>query len=488
MSKKRSGPAGSVSTTRPRRKPSRMPFLTQPLTRQPSGAGLRRAHLARSPARRSSSSKTRARLVAQRLGGQRVVAPRSARGRSSRTLTTAARARRSAARRASRVASRGRAHGQAEALLAQAHQGQRRLHRDGVRLHEVQVHEAQQPVVDAARLREVAARAGRRQVVHRARAPGWRTTEITPSPPRAMKASVKASSPESTSKPVGPVAQDLHHLGQVARGLLHRRDVAVRGQAQLRLGVDVAARAARARCRPRRARSPRRRWRRSGGRSPPASACCSTGPTERMPCAPRRGHRLATSRPRPGVVAAGAGQHRDLAARLLERDRDHALLLVLGHGGALAGGAAGHEHVDARLHLAAHQPPQGGLVEGPVLVNGVTSAVPAPANERAMLELLLTLPSLSPSRRSASDVARAPSASRRPRRSCCSPGVALDEPPRRAPTRGRARSRNSSSSRRCAAQLLGLRARDVARLARVALRGRRARSASARRPRAWPPA
>ena len=52
-----------------------------------------------------------------------------------------------------------------------------------------------------------------------------------------------------------------------------------------------------------------------------------------------------------------------LAPRLVERDLDHALLLLLGHGGALAGGAAGHEHVDPARHLALHQPPQRRLVE-----------------------------------------------------------------------------------------------------------------------------
>ena len=37
------------------------------------------------------------------------------------------------------------------------------------------------------------------------------------------------------------------------------------------------------------------------------------------------------------------------------------------HGGGLAGGAAGHEHVDVRVDLAAHQPAQRGFVEGPCL-------------------------------------------------------------------------------------------------------------------------
>ena len=83
LSKKRSGPAGSVSTTRPRRKPRRMPFFTQPLTRQPSAARLRGARLAalqrgRAARRRRPAPRRRAR---PRAGRGR---PRSGRARSSR--------------------------------------------------------------------------------------------------------------------------------------------------------------------------------------------------------------------------------------------------------------------------------------------------------------------------------------------------------------------------------------------------------------------
>ena len=54
-----------------------------------------------------------------------------------------------------------------------------------------------------------------------------------------------------------------------------------------------------------------------------------------------------------GVVAAGAGQHGDFAFGFFQRDLHHAQMLGAGERGALAGGAAGDEEIDAGLDLAA---------------------------------------------------------------------------------------------------------------------------------------
>ena len=64
-----------------------------------------------------------------------------------------------------------------------------------------------------------------------------------------------------------------------------------------------------------------------------------------------------------GVVAARAGQHRNLALGLFDRDLDHAQMLGARERGALAGGAAGHQKIDARLNLPPDQPAQRRLVE-----------------------------------------------------------------------------------------------------------------------------
>ncbi len=64
-----------------------------------------------------------------------------------------------------------------------------------------------------------------------------------------------------------------------------------------------------------------------------------------------------------GVVAARAGEHRDLAVGFFDRDLDHAQMLVAGERRALAGGAAGHQKIDAGLDLPADQRAQRRLIE-----------------------------------------------------------------------------------------------------------------------------
>ena len=103
---------------------------------------------------------------------------------------------------------------------------------DGIGLEEVGVHERQQAIL--------ATRGRRSRSPRRA----WRTssvicagtsfdvTEISPSPPAAATGNASQSSPESTAKPVGTVADDLHDLPQVAARLLDAAHVRVLGQAK----------------------------------------------------------------------------------------------------------------------------------------------------------------------------------------------------------------------------------------------------------------
>src|SRR5260221_677860 len=166
LSKKRNGPAGGSSTTRRRRKQRRMPFLTRPLTVQPEGPGSAARMAPRSRPARNASKTARA------------SAPRASAGRanSASTCSLSSGALTSTSSEEPQLAQGpsqgfaglfgGRTQRQAEALLAEAEEGQGRFHRNRVRFHEVQVHEPQQPVVDAAPFREVPAGAGDNKVVH----------------------------------------------------------------------------------------------------------------------------------------------------------------------------------------------------------------------------------------------------------------------------------------------------------------------------------
>ena len=64
-----------------------------------------------------------------------------------------------------------------------------------------------------------------------------------------------------------------------------------------------------------------------------------------------------------GVVAAGTGHDGHLAARLFDRDFDHAALLGMRERGAFARGAAGDEEIDSRVDLAPRQAAHGFFVE-----------------------------------------------------------------------------------------------------------------------------
>ena len=87
------------------------------------------------------------------------------------------------------------------------------------------------------------------------------------------------------------------------------------------------------------------------------------------------------------VVAAGAGEHRHLALGLFERDLDDAQMLGARERRALAGGAAGHQEIDARVDLPAHQRRSVASSSDRSCRNGVTSAVPHPVNMYHLLSL-----------------------------------------------------------------------------------------------------
>ena len=82
-----------------------------------------------------------------------------------------------------------------------------------------------------------------------------------------------------------------------------------------------------------------------------------------MPSTPRRFDLVRQFDHLAGVVAAGAGQHRNFALGFFERDLDHAQVLGARERGALAGGAAGHQEIDAGVDLPADQRAQRRFVE-----------------------------------------------------------------------------------------------------------------------------
>ena len=251
----------AIATIRPSRKPSRIPFFTQRVDASSRPAPARPRARARSRGPRGSASNAAAGVVAQRLGGQ---ANGSLDPLGERASTVASRraCRARPGRRAAPRASRpcGGQRGKPEALLAEPEQGQRGLHRDRVRLHEVQVHEVEQPVVDAPRLREVAARAAARR--GRASGPGiwFAATEMTPSRAEGHHGQGERVVAREHLEARRPVAQDLHHLAEVARGLLHRRRCSGARPGAAGWPRRCCSRCGRARCRSRPAPGSRRRW------------------------------------------------------------------------------------------------------------------------------------------------------------------------------------------------------------------------------------
>ncbi len=140
--------------------------------------------------------------------------------------------------------------------------------------------------------------------------------------------------------------------GDVAGGFLHADDVVDLGQALQRGGLDVHAGAALHAVDDDGQRDAPRRSPCSAGTGLPAWACCSTASRRGCRRRPAASNSRASSITSCGVVAARAGQHRNFALGFFERDRDHAQMFLAGERGAFAGGAAGHQEIDALLRSA----------------------------------------------------------------------------------------------------------------------------------------
>ena len=149
-----------ASTMSPNRKPSRMPCFTQALTRQPVGLrriGLGGAHVAGATARRAAARTRRAppSRSAVAPGANSSSMSVSSRVRcdapSASTLQQSPRLDRAPAESSSATRGRGRHHRQPVHLLEQAHRRHRRLHRNRVRLDEVDVHQRQERACASAR-------------------------------------------------------------------------------------------------------------------------------------------------------------------------------------------------------------------------------------------------------------------------------------------------------------------------------------------------
>jgi hypothetical protein len=67
-----------------------------------------------------------------------------------------------------------------------------------------------------------------------------------------------------------------------------------------------------------------------------------------------------------GIVGAGPGQYGHAALGLVDADFYDALVFLMAEGGGFAGGATGHQAVDARVDLVFDEGPVGGLVQAVV--------------------------------------------------------------------------------------------------------------------------
>ena len=167
-----------------------------------------------------------------------------------------------------------RAQRQAVVLLDLAHHGQHRLHRDGIRLDEVRLHQ-RQVLADGWRALS-SSRCPAQRASSRTSRPEFRstTTEMMPTPPSEMTGSVTASSPEKTRKSSGTAL----HTSAICEMLpLASFTPMMLGISASRASVagSMLRRCARARCTGSAACPRPRRWRGSAGTGLPASACCS---------------------------------------------------------------------------------------------------------------------------------------------------------------------------------------------------------------------
>src|ERR1035438_236445 len=179
LSRKLSVPT-DISVLTPMRNPSRMPFLTQALTRQPVAAAASGSAARTMPALRAARNFTKsARWAAVYAEGfwskscsMSVCIIASSRDQSRDRqgavflLMHQQPRRRQDSLDFGQVGPAGRHHGKAPDGLHEAHQGHRGFHRNGVGLHEVDVHEGQELRLDCARGGEIVAQAGLREGRH----------------------------------------------------------------------------------------------------------------------------------------------------------------------------------------------------------------------------------------------------------------------------------------------------------------------------------
>src|SRR6266850_1464008 len=391
LSKKDQRPfATPMSTTSPKRNPSRMPCFTQTLTRQPvgddaSGSAERTVPSESSSRRRRNASRASSRGAFEPCSNRRVM--RSARvlmnpwGEPSRLASYTRRRSKhlQVLQHAHHLLARGRArrdHRQPVVLLEQPHRRHRRLHRHWVGLDEVHLAERQQPRVQAARRRVVVVLGQLHDVRHLRRRHVRRHRDDAAAAHRHRGHRQRVVAAEQDELARGR-REDLAHLDDVAGGFLHADDVGDCREPDDRRDVDVDARA------PRHVVDDDRQPRRVGNR-----LVMLVEAFRRRLVVVRRDREdavgadlLDVAHERDGlarVVPAGAREDRHAPAGFLDDELDHAKLLAVRQRRRLAGGPDRRQEVNAAVDLAPRQAAHRRLVDRAVFLNGVTNAVPTP--------------------------------------------------------------------------------------------------------------
>ncbi len=124
-----------------------------------------------------------------------------------------------------RLAALGRNHRQTVYRFEQAHQAHGGLHRNRIRLDEVDLHQREVSALQFARGFEIVAQRRLARVAVISAGISLEATEMMPRPPSAISGMVMASSPESTMKSSGHVVNHGCHLRDVAGGFFDADDV-----------------------------------------------------------------------------------------------------------------------------------------------------------------------------------------------------------------------------------------------------------------------
>src|SRR5579883_681875 len=350
LSRKEKSPTG-ISTMAPMRKPSRIPFFTHALTRQPvgeaaSGWAARTRPALRAARKSSKRRKSSGAYCAGGLSNSRSISacnghlPEQS-GRFQHLLDPR------------EIGRRRRAHRQTVDRLQQAHERQRRLDRDGIRFHEVDVHQRQVFRLDTARGFEIAAQAGARQFRHLRGdlVRGHRDHAAAAEGHERDRDGIVAG---KDREPRRHFVQHVGHLRDVTGGFFDADDVFDLRQAheRRRLHVDAGA--------PLHAID--NDWQRHSSRD--GAVVLEKTLLRGLVVVGRHGedtvHADALQLARElddlvRVVAARASQHRHAAARLLDRDFNDAKVLRAGESGAFARRAARHQKIDAGIDLPPHE-------------------------------------------------------------------------------------------------------------------------------------